>query len=185
MVKQIEGKFLHQLRRLIVGGAMVFAVLMVAVACIKDEKFTHENTTIVGVGDVAPDFSVELLDGSICKLSEYKGETVMLIFFSAECPDCHAQFAEIERQIAQAEPLFDILAISRGDSHQMVEEFKAKYNLEFEIGLDPDKRIYSLYASRYVPRCFLIGGDGKVKKLTVEYNSDTFKSIWNQAQQSE
>ena len=159
----------------------VILLLPMLTGCIKDEKFTHENTTVVKVGEVAPDFEVELLDGQSRQLSQLRGEVVMLIFFSAGCPDCHAEFKELQSLIAQSEPKFHLLAISRADSEQEVRDFVEQYGLKFEVGLDPDKSIYGLYATRYVPRCFLIGRDGKVKALTVEYNEAEFKSIWDRA----
>lgn len=166
-----------------VAVCLVILLLPVLVGCIKDEKFTHENTTLVSMGDIAPDFEVELLDGTSRQLSHFRGEVVMLIFFSAGCLDCHAEFRELQGLISQAESEFNILAISRADGEQEVRDFVEQYELKFDVGLDPQKSIYGLYATRYVPRCFLIGRDGKVKALTVEYDETEFKSILNKAVQ--
>ena len=166
-----------------VAVCLMILLLPVLAGCIKDEKFTHENTTLVSMGDIAPDFEVELLDGTSRQLSHFRGEVVMLIFFSAGCPDCHAEFRELQGLISQVEPEFNILAISRADGEQEVRDFVEQYELTFDVGLDPNKSVYGLYATRYVPRCFLIGRDGKVKALTVEYDETEFKTIWNKAVQ--
>ena len=50
-----------------------------------------------------------------------------------------------------------------------------------EMGIDPDRAIYSLYASMYVPRTFLIDRSGKVVALDVEFNPDNLQTIWEQA----
>ncbi|MBQ5786272.1 MAG: hypothetical protein IIW00_07350, partial [Alistipes sp.] len=60
-----------------VAVCLVILLLPVLVGCIKDEKFTHENTTLVSMGDIAPDFEVELLDGTSRQLSHFRGEVVM------------------------------------------------------------------------------------------------------------
>ena len=99
-----------------------FTIALLATSgCIKDEKYTHENTTLVNIGDVAPDFSVELLSGGKTTLSSLHGQVVMLIFFSTECPDCQNQFAEIQRLVTEKTPSFKILAISRGESAEATE----------------------------------------------------------------
>ena len=43
----------------------------------RDEQAEVEATTLVKVGQVAPDFSVEMLDGRTIKLSELRGKVVM------------------------------------------------------------------------------------------------------------
>ena len=169
--------------RYLLMSLVAFVSVTALSGCIKEERFTHENTTIVGVGDLAPDFEVELLNGGSLKLSQFKGDVLMLIFFSAGCPDCHAEFAELQKLLSQADPSFHILAISREDSEPEVRDFVEQYGLKFDVGLDRDKSIYGLYATRYVPRCFLIGRDGKVKALTVEYKQSELTSIWDKAMQ--
>jgi peroxiredoxin len=156
--------------------------LLASTSCIKDEKYTHENTTLVNVGDTAPDFSVELLNGNTTTLSSMQGQVVMLIFFSTECPDCQNQFAEIQRLVTAKTPSFKILAISRGESVEATEQFSKKYGITFDVCTDIDLSIYNLYASRYVPRNFLISPAGRVEALTVEYNPDELHAIWNKAE---
>jgi peroxiredoxin len=110
------------------------------------------------------------------------GQVVMLIFFSTECPDCQNQFAEIQRLVTEKTPSFKILAISRGESVEATEQFSKKYGITFDVGTDIDLSIYNLYASRYVPRNFLISPAGRVEALTVEYNPDELHAIWNKAE---
>ena len=53
-------------RRMMLCVAVIFALC----SCIGEEdEYTHENTSIVKVGDKAPDFTVELLNGEKITLS--------------------------------------------------------------------------------------------------------------------
>lgn len=171
-----------QMRRVtpLVIASLLMAV--VALGCINDKRYTHEDTTLVNVGDMAPDFSVELLDGENVKLSSLHGQIVMLIFFSTECPDCQNQFTEIQRLVADKTPSFKVLAISRGESLDATEKFSQKYGITFDVGVDPNLSIYNQYASRYVPRNFLIGADGHIEALTVEYKPNELHAIWELAE---
>ena len=165
---------------------LLITCLFVAVGtsgCISDKSHSHEETTLVNVGDMAPDFTVDLLSGESVRLSSLHGQVVMLIFFSTECPDCQNQFAEIQQLVAEKAPSFKVLAISRGESIDATEKFSQKYGITFDVGTDPNLAIYNQYASRYVPRNFLIGADGRIEALTVEYRRNELHAIWELAEE--
>jgi flagellar basal body-associated protein FliL len=52
----------------------------------KSEQDDVEATTLINVGDVAPDFTVTMLDGRTIKLSELRGNVVMVCFWATWCP---------------------------------------------------------------------------------------------------
>ena len=160
----------------------ILAALLL-VGCVKDEHSSHEESTLVSIGQIAPDFSVELLDGRKIELSDLRGRTVMLIFLSTSCTDCHAQFEDIARRCKEQSVPFEILAISRGESREATLEFANNYGLECDLGIDPDKSIYNMYATMYVPRVFLIDPDGYIKGLTIEYSPSEFDALWQKAMQ--
>lgn len=160
---------------------LCMVMLFCASGCIMSNQPSHEESTYVNIGEVAPDFSVKLIDGGERQLSSLRGEAVMLIFFSTSCPDCHNQFAELKRLISDNPPKFKLLAISREETLEETIAFRDQYSYPFEMGIDPYKTIYSLYASMYVPRTFLIDRNGKVVALDIEFNPDNLQTIWEQA----
>ena len=156
---------------------------LLLVGCVKDEHSSHEESTLVSIGQLAPNFSVELLDGRKIELSDLRGTTLMLVFLSTTCSDCHAQFEDIARRCEEQSVPFEILAISRGESREATLEFANNYGLECDLGIDPDKSIYGMYATMYVPRVFLIDSDGYIKGLTIEYSPSEFDTLWQKAMQ--
>lgn len=167
--------------RSVVGG-MVIALCVVCAGCIKDEHYTHEDSTKIRVGDFAPDFTVRLVGGGEVSLSSCRGEVVMLILFSPECPDCHNQFAEMQRLIAEQAPSFRLLAVARDGDMATATQFCEQYDIGFEVGIDPDRKIYDKYARQYVPRTYIINEDGRVEALTIEFDADELHAIWAQAE---
>ena len=160
----------------------ILAALLL-VGCVKDEHSSHEESTLVSIGQLAPNFSVELLDGRKIELSDLRGTTLMLVFLSTTCSDCHAQFEDIARRCKEQSVPFEILAISRGESREATLEFANNFGLECDLGIDPDKSIYGMYATMYVPRVFLIDPDGYIKGLTIEYSPSEFDTLWQKALQ--
>ena len=124
----------------------ILALLMlccgvVACAVMDDNPLpSYEKTTIVRVGDMAPDFTVRTLAGNDVSLSDYQGKTLLLVFFSSGCKDCHAQLDVLDAVAARfADKNFDILAVSRGEDKQTTEQFVTSRGYGFTVALDPEK----------------------------------------------
>ena len=47
----------------------------------------------------------------------------------------------------------------------------------FAMGLDPERKIYDLFASNFIPRNFLIDKEGKVLVASVGYEPEEFDAL--------
>ena len=148
--------------------------LLAATSCVTENPPEADETTLVETGQAAPDFTVGMLDGSEVTLSDLRGRVVLLTFWSAECSVCRAEMAVVQERIIDrfADRPFTYLPVSRGLSRETVEEFCRQNGYTFPVGLDPDRSIYGMYATRYVPRSFLIDADGVIRMSAVEYETD-------------
>ena len=145
----------------------------------KSEEEDVEATTLVNVGDVAPDFTVTMLDGRTIKLSELRGNVVMVCFWATWCPPCREELKHVQKEIIDRfkGKDFVFLPISRGEKKATVEAFREKNGYKFAMGLDPNQSIFKLFASNYIPRNFLIGKDGKIIYLSVGYDEKEFQEL--------
>lgn len=144
-----------------------------------DEEREIEATTLVKVGQVAPDFSVEMLDGRVIKLSELRGKVVMVCFWATWCPPCRQEMAHLQEGVIDhfAGKDLVVLPISRGEQREVVEKFIADNGYTFGVGLDPERAIYDQYASNFVPRTFIINKRGKVTYRVAGYDEQTAKAV--------
>lgn len=138
-----------------------------------------EATTLIHAGDMAPDFTVEMLDGSKVTLSELRGKVVLVGFWATWCPPCRQELSHMQKDVIDRFAGKDlvVLPISRGEKRKTVEEYIAKMGYTFPIGLDGDQSIYRKYASNYIPRSFVVGRDGKVVYVAVGYDEQIAKEI--------
>ena len=138
-----------------------------------------EATTLIHAGDMAPDFTVEMLDGSKVTLSELRGKVVLVGFWATWCPPCRQELSHMQKDVIDRFAGKDlvVLPISRGEKRKTVEEYIAKMGYTFPIGLDGDQSIYKKYATNYIPRSFVVGRDGKVVYVAVGYDEQIAKEI--------
>ena len=144
-----------------------------------DEKDELSSTTIAKEGAEAPDFTVEMVDGSSITLAELRGKVVLLNFWATWCPPCREELSHVQQRIIDrfAGREFLFLPISRGEQRATVEAFRKQTGYTFPMGLDPDETIYRLYASNFIPRNFLIDRTGRVAKVSVGYDEAEFAEL--------
>ncbi|WP_068473407.1 TlpA family protein disulfide reductase [Saccharicrinis aurantiacus] len=142
----------------------------------------EEKATLIHVGDMAPDFTVQMLNGSSYTLSNLKGKVVLVNFWATWCPPCMQEFQAIPTEIVERfkGEEFILLPISRGETAEVVSkkmDTLSKQGINFPVGLDPDKSIYTQYATSYIPRNFLIDQSGKVVYTSVGYSKEEFAEL--------
>lgn len=97
-------------------------------------------------GDLAPDFELRSDDGKVVKLSDFRGQRVVLFFYPrADTPGCTIEACEFR----DARPDFDaagavVLGISP-DSVEDVAKFRDKYDLNFPLLADEDHSVAERY----------------------------------------
>lgn len=101
---------------------------------------------MVGEGDVAPNFELPADDGSVVRLADLRGRTVVLYFYPrADTPGCTAQACEFRDS---AEDFGSRDAVVLGVSPDPVEKlgkFRDKYDLNFRLLSDEDHAVSEAY----------------------------------------
>lgn len=145
----------------------------------KGAETETESTTLVKAGETAPDFTVELFDGSQVSLAELRGKVVLLNFWATWCPPCRQELTRVQEDIIDrfAGQPFVFLPVSRGEKRETVAAFREKTGYTFPMGLDSARTVYDRYASNYIPRNFLIDKEGKVILTSVGYDEEEFDAL--------
>ena len=134
------------------------------------------------VNDSAKDFVVQMINGEKIKLSDLKGQIVLLNFWATWCGSCIEEFHAFPSKII--EPFknspFVLLPVSSGETMEKVKEKMAqlkKESIDFNVGIDPDRSVFHLYAQIGVPRSFLIDKNGVIRYISVGYNEEKLNNI--------
>lgn len=113
------------------------------------ERVSDGESAGVKVGERAPNFALPDGEGRTWRLSEHKGETVVLLFYPGDnTPVCTKQMCSVrDRWGDYVATGAQIVAISTdtSDSHK---GFAAKYSLPFPLLADPNEEVISAYGVR-------------------------------------
>lgn len=137
---------------------------------------------LVRLGEMAPDFEMELTDGQKVKLSDLRGKVVMLQFTASWCGVCRKEMPFIEKDIWQKHKdnaKFALYGIDRDEPLETVKTFAEKTGVTYPLALDPGADIFAKYADRKagITRNVLIDKEGKIVMLTRLYNEEEFASL--------
>ena len=134
----------------------------------------------IPVGQKAPDFELQTVDGKSMKLSDLKGKPVMLNFFATWCPPCRAEMPVLQEVYKEYEAQgFVILAVNLNESELVLKSFREKLGLTFPIVIDKDDRVSRLYDIVPLPTSYFVDKNGVVQgKWTGEVRSkDQLKQL--------
>lgn len=133
-------------------------------------SYVHQSLTPrVVAGTAPPAFTLPALDGRMVSLADYKGKVVLLNIWATWCPPCREEMPSMEKLYEQLEGEdFEILAVSVDLSGaEAVGPFVKRYGLRFPALLDTDAKVQHLYGTTGIPESFIIGRDGRIRKVIV------------------
>ncbi len=134
----------------------------------------------LNVGDPAPDFALNTLDGKKFSLQEaLERGPVVAAFFKVSCPTCQYTFPFLERLYkAYGNRNVTLIGISQNERKDTA-TFVKEYGVTFPIVLD-DTRTYPVsnaYGLTNVPTIFWIARDGEIEILSVGWVKSDFEQI--------
>lgn len=132
----------------------------------------RKNELKLNINDPATEFKVEMINGEKINLSDLKGKIVLLNYWATWCAPCLMEFTEFPKKIL--EPFknenFILIAVSIGENKEKVKkkmDKMKKYGVNFNVGVDPQKKIWNKYATGAIPKSFLIDQNGIIKYISI------------------
>jgi cytochrome c biogenesis protein CcmG/thiol:disulfide interchange protein DsbE len=121
-------------------------------------------------GFLAPDFTVDRLDGGGITLSDLRGQVVLLNLWASWCPPCRKEMPAIQRVYDEYRGRgLEVVALNTTfqDREQDAGAFYGELGLTFPVGLDRTGEVSRRYLLRALPTTFFVDPSGVIRKVVV------------------
>lgn len=121
-------------------------------------------------GFLAPDFKLKTIEGKTIKLSNLRGQAVLVNLWATWCPPCRAEMPAIEKVYNEYKDQgFVVLAVNMTyqDTFANLAPFITEYGLTFPILLDETGSVGNDYQLRSLPSSFFIDRDGIISEVVI------------------
>ncbi len=126
------------------------------------------STGPVKVGNPAPDFALPSLDGKTVRLSDLRGQVVLINFWATWCPPCRMEMPAIQDAYeANHQKGFTVLAVSVAEPASSVRSFVQEFGLTFTPLLDSKGEVSSRYRAMGLPTSVFVDREGVVRAIHV------------------
>jgi peroxiredoxin len=138
---------------------------------------TPEPRKLVAAGQMAPDFTLQTIDGETVSLSDLRGRVVVIDFWTTWCLGCVQELPITDRfaQWVEEEDLpITVLALNtfggKGQAKRLqgIQSYLEKKDLDLTIPLDPSgDPVAKAYGVRAFPSNIIIAPDGVISATAV------------------
>lgn len=160
---------------------LLLIALSVLTGGCSQKRTVYKDGYLVKTGDMAPDFTINEAGGNSYKLSDLKGNVVMLQFTASWCGVCRTEMPFIENEIwtEKKDQGLVVIGIDRDEPLETVVKFQKDMNITYPLALDPGADIFGLFADKSagVTRNVIIDRDGKIIFLTRLFDRAEFDSM--------
>lgn len=147
----------------------ILILFITSIFTITSQSINYDNYLKEGIQPIkevilGPDFTLKDLNGNDVSLSGYRGKVVLLNFWASWCPPCRSEMPSMETLYKQLQGMdVAILALNLGESKEVAGKFINKEKYTFDVLLDSDNRVGSLYGVRSIPTTYIIDKKGELK----------------------
>ncbi len=120
------------------------------------------------VGQPAPAFVGQTVDGQTLDLSQLRGHVVVVNLWATWCPPCRAEMPMLDAYVlAHRDEGLQLVGLSADRHRDLGEVRKAMQGLHYPAALLADAKTNGFGSPRTLPVTYVIGPDGTIKAILV------------------
>lgn len=121
---------------------------------------------VLAVGDEAPDFQLEAIDGGRLSLSDLKGRSVLVNFWATWCNWCKYELPALQAvyEKYRNEGLI-VVGVDVEEPRPLVKAYVERYGLTFPVVLDIEAATARTYRVRGLPMTYFVSPEGTITRV--------------------
>ncbi len=122
------------------------------------------------IGQPAPDFVLKSASGENLRLSEFRGDVVMINFWATWCGPCRQEMPLLDEMYTRYQRVgFNLLGVNIDDDSRKALNMISDLGVSFPVLFDVRKEVSKLYKVDAMPVTILVDRDGKVRHVHQGY----------------
>ena len=117
-------------------------------------------------GQPAPDFALKSSSGENLRLSEYRGDVVMINFWATWCGPCRQEMPLLDELYTRYQRVgFNLLGVNIDDDSAGALKMVQELGVNFPVLFDSRKEVSKLYEVEAMPTTVLLDREGRVRHV--------------------
>lgn len=122
-----------------------------------------KNETAPTLGYLAPDFTLQDLNGQSVSLSSFRGKPVLLNFWATWCPPCRKEMPELQEFHRRYGDQVVLVGVNWGEGTSTVKRFLDQLGVSYPNLIDERGTAFVLYRLTGIPESFFIDPEGYLR----------------------
>ena len=115
-------------------------------------------------GQKAPDFALKSSTGENLRLSEFRGDVVMINFWATWCGPCRQEMPLLDELYNRYQRVgFNLLGVNIDDDSRRAMQMAEELGIDFPVLFDATKEVSRLYEVEAMPVTVLVDREGTVR----------------------
>ncbi len=151
------------------GGAAAVVVVIGLVATVvftgADTATTSGATGAAASGDSGVDFALPNFEGETVRLSDFRGQGVVVNYWASWCLPCLAEMPRFEEVYQRHRDKVAFLGVNLADDRSSALAVVAKTGITYPLAIDADGVTFNAFGGYTMPTTVFISPDGEVLEL--------------------
>jgi thiol-disulfide isomerase/thioredoxin len=160
------------------NAAIAVGAILVGFVVLLATRGVDEGSSTRIVGQAAPEFRGETLDGETFNLAQHRGEWVVVNFFAQWCTPCRVEHPEMKAFVERhRDDPVQLVSVAFDDQADKIREFFAEAGGDWPVLANDTGRIALDYGVNGVPESYVVAPNGQVVGRAEGVTADELDSI--------
>lgn len=140
----------------------------------------NDDGTILKKNDRLPEFRLESSIHGTIDSKDLQGKITLITIFATWCGPCQRELAEIQKELwpqYKDNPDFVMLVAGREHTDDELTKYNEKKKFTFPLYPDPKREFTGKFATKNIPRTYLVDKEGKIIYTSIGYSEKEFKAL--------